>query len=297
VRHPGEVTVRRRAGVDSDDWGSASVGTTMPEVAATFLAEQRLVIIAARDGDDLWPTLLTGRPGFVSVEDASTLTLHAQLPAADPLGRAFGEPAEIGMLAIEPMTRRRMRINGRAQLTDDGLRVVAEQVYSNCPKYIQTRSVWAEGTDAPARPVVSTTLTPYQRDVVARADTFFLATGVAGHGLDASHRGGNPGFVEVHGDRHLSWPDYIGNSMYMSLGNLELDPRAGLLFIDWETGHTLHVSGRGRVDWDADRTARHPGAQRMVDLEIDRVIQVDHRAPLRWRLEKYSRFNPPLTGE
>jgi uncharacterized protein len=93
-------------------------------------------------------------------------------------------------------------------------------------------------------------------------------------------------------DRRLSWPDYVGNSMYMTLGNLELNPAAGLLLVDWDRGNTLQLTGRAEVDWDPARAATMPGAQRVIDYEIESVIQVDAASPQRWRLISTSPFNP-----
>ncbi len=199
------------------------------------------------------------------------------------------------MIAIEPETRRRMRINGRAHMRDHGLLVHADQVFGNCPKYIQTR----RGTLIDPPPVTTratgTRLTEEQVAWVGSADTFFVGTTAPGLGADASHRGGNPGFVDVEPER-LSWPDYLGNSMYMTLGNLALDPRAGLLFIDFDNGDSLHLSGRAKVDWHEARAAARPGAQRIIDMEIDHVVQLDNRVALRWELERLSKFNPPIRG-
>lgn len=296
MRNPGEVVVRRRAGVDADDWGSASVTNTIPEVAAEFLRGQRLLIVSARRDGEIWVTVLHGHPGFVQVVDESTLAITARIPAVDPLGTAFDDRQEIGILAIEPATRRRMRINGHVRAAGNQLLVATDQVYSNCPKYIQTRTITAERATPPGTQVVTPTLTSSQQRWVTSADTFFIGTGASGYGLDVSHRGGNPGFIDVLEPGRIAWPDYTGNSMFMTLGNLELDRHAGLLFIDWERGHTLHVAGRARVDWDEERAARHPGAHRIVDMEVHQVMQIDNRAPLSWQLNKYSRFNPSLRG-
>jgi predicted pyridoxine 5'-phosphate oxidase superfamily flavin-nucleotide-binding protein len=160
-----------------------------------------------------------------------------------------------------------MRVNGHVARTGDGLTITADQVFANCPKYITPREVpppsgVTETGHAPG-------LTDAQRAVVARADTFFVGTHVPGRGADASHRGGPPGFVTVTGPRTLSWPDYRGNAMYLTLGNLELDPACGLLFPDWVGGRPLRLTGRAAVDWDPARAASVPGAERMIDFELD----------------------------
>jgi predicted pyridoxine 5'-phosphate oxidase superfamily flavin-nucleotide-binding protein len=266
VLHQGERAVQRRAGVTADGWGSAGVDPVIPAVAAAFLRQQRLVVIAAVVTDRL--------PG-----------------TDDPLAGRFDTGHDVGMLMIEPPTRRRMRVNGRARRDGDRLVVRTEQVYSNCPKYIQTRDHAADVPAARRSATVGRELTDDQRRWIAGADTFFVGTYAPGHGVDASHRGGNPGFVTVAGSR-LTWPDYVGNSMYMTLGNLHLEPRCGLLFLDWDNGHTLHLTGRAKVDWDPGRAAGVTGAQRLVDFDVERVVQVDGGIPQRWAFGRYSRFNP-----
>ena len=81
------------------------------------------------------------------------------------------------------------------------------------------------------------------------ADTFFLGTSHAQYGTDASHRGGPAGFV--HADANgVRWPDFPGNNMFNSLGNLAVDPAAALLFVDFLSGRTLQLSGAAQVRWD-----------------------------------------------
>ncbi|MEU4511900.1 pyridoxamine 5'-phosphate oxidase family protein [Nonomuraea wenchangensis] len=291
--HRGEHVVQRRAGLTVDGWGSAGVGTTIPQVAADFLGGQRLVVIAAADETGAaWAGALTGPPGFVAVPDDRTIIADRLPGAGDPLAGLFDTERPVGMIAIEPATRRRMRVNGRAH--DDGgrLAIHTEQVYANCPKYIQTRAYADDAPSAARTVLVSGELAAGHRRWIAEADTFFVATYAAGLGADASHRGGNPGFVTVTGDRRLTWPDYVGNGMYMTLGNLELEPRCGLLFLDWESGDTLHLTGRARVDWDPDRAAAVPGAQRLIDFDVEKVVHIAGGVPQRWSFGKYSRFNP-----
>ena len=78
----------------------------------------------------------------------------------------------------------------------------------------------------------------------------------------------------------------------MTLGTLELDSRCGLLFLDWERGDSLQVTGRARVDWSADRAAAVPGAQRLVDFDVERVVHIAGGCSLRWSFGTYFRHNP-----
>lgn len=230
-----------------------------------------------------------GDTGFVTAVGTRTILVNA-VPGA-PLAGLFDAEHDIGMLAIEPWTRRRMRVNGRARRDGDHLVVRTEQVYANCPKYLQKRTITGDLEPGGRTARSGERLSAAQREWIGRADTFFVATHAAGLGTDVSHRGGAPGFVEVVDERRLVWPDYPGNQMYMTLGNLELNPAAGLLFLDWDTGDALHLTGRARVEWDPGDV---PGAQRLVAFEVDRTLEVSGASPLRWAFEEHSRFNPPV---
>ncbi|MFI6785946.1 pyridoxamine 5'-phosphate oxidase family protein [Nonomuraea sp. NPDC050383] len=291
--HPGERSVQRRAGLTADGWGSAGAGAAIPPVAAEFLTQQRLAVIAAADDTGrAWVSVLTGPPGFVTAPDDRSVVADRLPGAGDPLAGLFDAERQVGMLMIEPASRRRMRVNGRARRHGSRLLVRTEQVYANCPKYIQTRAHVDDVPPGSRTALVTDELTAGQQQWIGTADTFFVGTYAEGLGADASHRGGNPGFVTVAGSRRLTWPDYAGNSMYMTLGNLELEPRCGLLFLDWENGHTLHLTGRARIDWDPERAAGVPGAQRLIDFDVERAVQIPGGIPQRWSFGKYSRFNP-----
>jgi hypothetical protein len=96
----------------------------------------------------------------------------------------------------------------------------------------------------------------------------------------------------VLGPDRLEFPDYAGNNMFNSLGNLELSPRAGLLFLDFERGGTLQLSGEARATWEPGRLARFPGARRVLEFQVAQVREVSGISPLRWRFLEPSRFNP-----
>ncbi|MFG3705952.1 pyridoxamine 5'-phosphate oxidase family protein [Micromonospora sp. NPDC047670] len=296
--HPGELAAQRRAGVaEQAEYSRLAIGTTLPPPAMRFLTEQPMIVIGGADDDGrMWASLLTGPPGFISAPDERTIDVDTRPVPGDPLAPVLARPAQVGTIAIEAGTRRRMRLNGVSHPRPGGLRVTAEQVYANCPKYIQQRTPHRVAEARPAAPpVVGATLTPTQQQTVRRADTFFVATRSAAGACDASHRGGNPGFVRVLSPARLRWPDYIGNAMLMTLGNLQQDPAAGLLLVDWSTGTTLHLTGTAEVDWEP--AVAMPGAQRAVDFHLERVVQIDHASPLVWSAPTYSRFNPTLDPE
>lgn len=307
--HAGELAVQARAGRPQvSERNGRTIGREIPPAAAAFLAAQPLLVLGASDADGaVWCTMLTGAPGFARALGPSRARIDALAAHGDPLAdvlRPGAQDVQVGLLGIAPRTRRRMRLNGTAAVDAHGLTVDAEQVYANCPKYIQVRDgatdapTASDGSggngDAPPRVTRATTLADADVALLRAADTFFVAT-AAGPGApaDASHRGGSPGFLQVHDERRLSWPDYVGNAMYMTLGNLEAHPPAGLLVVDWERGDALHLTGTGTTDWDPERAAEIPGAQRVVDFAVDQVVRRPAALPLRWTLEERSRVNPP----
>ncbi len=223
------------------------------------------------------------------------MTVAAHPAEADPLAAALARPAEVGTVALDPAARRRMRVNGRSAPDGrGGLVIAAEQVYANCPKYIQRRHpLDRPGAGAPRRVAAGPLLSTAQQLLLSTADTFFVATAGPDGRTDASHRGGNPGFLRVLGPDRLRWPDYAGNNMFMTLGNLEFDPRAGLLVPDWETGGALLVTGEARTDWSDPAAAGLPGAERVVDLTVTGVVELADATPLSWTEPEYSPANPP----
>jgi uncharacterized protein len=206
----------------------------------------------------------------------------------------------MGMLAIELASRKRIRLNGRAEFDEnEHIWFRTSEVWANCPKYIQSREIKTRAT--PEKPVSSSrhhALTPEQTKWIEQADTFFIATYFAQKGADASHRGGMPGFVKVLNQNKLVFPDYSGNQMFQTLGNLAVNPNAGLVFIDFETGSTLQLSGKTEIGWGEADTARFNGAERVIYFEIgeigeiDQIIETRNALPLRGQLLNYSHFNP-----
>jgi hypothetical protein len=292
--HEGEREVQRRAGVaDMAARIGNSIHAEIPSRAREFLGEQPFLVLASRDAEGrIWASAITGEPGFLDAPDARTLAIAAAPAPGDPLASALAVGAPLGALVIDPETRRRLRINGVVAAVGPPLRLTVGECFGNCPKYIQQRELRPAGSAAGAAMQRGTSLSLAQQERIARADTFFIASQHPRTGLDVSHRGGNPGFVDVVDETHLAWPDYTGNAMFQTLGNLTSEPRAGLLFIDFASGDVLQLSGRGRVDFDPQRARRYAGAERVVDFAIDEVRDTPAMVPLRAGPPAYSPYNP-----
>lgn len=303
--HAGEIAAQARAGVRAmAERVGRSIHDGLAPAAAAFLAEQPFLVLGGTDAEGaVWASWLEGSPGLVAATDAHTLVVTPPPVPEDPLAPL--PPGDLpvqpraAILAIDFATRRRLRVNGTWIPSDDTqLRLRAEQVYWNCPKYIQRRLPLAPaGASAPVPASRrARVLAPRERRLVASADTFFIATLAPSAGADVSHRGGEPGFVQVgrEGDADvLTFPDYSGNTMFNTLGNLLAEPRAGLLFVDFRRGTTLQVSGTAEVLWDGAGVEGFPGAERAVRVRVEQVRTREHATRLRWRLVERSPFNPP----
>lgn len=296
IYHNGELAVQAQAGVQKTAQRVGnSIRDFIPPVAQIFLHNQTMVVIGSSDeAGHLWASLLTGAPGFMQVLDPHTLQLDATSVLDDLLFENVRANSNVGLIAIEFASRQRMRLNGNAQVqSDNTLLIQAQQVYSNCPKYTQARKL-----DMPmqAQPAVvanrTTSLTDAQRALITQADTFFIATAHPQGGTDASHRGGNPGFVTAIDENTLVWPDYAGNMMFNTLGNIAVNPHTGLLFLDFEQGNLLQLSGTAEIIWEETKIAQYTGAERLVTFRIEQVIEKEGVLPFKWQFESYSPYNP-----
>ncbi|MBW2275355.1 MAG: pyridoxamine 5'-phosphate oxidase family protein [Deltaproteobacteria bacterium] len=291
--HEGERAVQQRLGVREaiEPWARKVVRPFLPDEFRTFFAELPFVVAAARDEQGRpWATIVAGRPGFVASPDPRTLVIDTGLVPGDALEDALRPGTDVGLLGIELETRRRNRANGQVRRNaDDGLWLDIDQSFGNCPQYISQRA-WqpaAEPTQPPP-PKVQERLDTHQIRSIGEADTFFIATGHRGEGedwtfgMDASHRGGPPGFVHVEDDRTLVIPDYAGNNHFNTIGNLMLDPRAGLLFVDFEVGSLLQLTGRTEIEWGKEEAMRFPGARRLIRFHLEESVELEAALPIRW---------------
>jgi len=282
--HEGEHAVQSQLGVRQaiEPWARKVIRPFMPQQHRDFYTQLPFVVASARDaGDRQWVTLLAGPPGFIQSPDSRGLQFAALPHPGDALADALQPGTDLGLLGIELETRRRNRVNGRVGvLREDGFRFDVGQAFGNCPQYITERA-WRQVDVTPEE--ASTTRQQYldagMQRWISKADTFFIGSGYRGDGtandafgMDASHRGGAPGFVRVLSNTRLVFPDYAGNNHFNTIGNLVLDPRVGLLFVDFESGSLMQITGRATIDFDSEEVTRHPDAQRLVIIDIEEIF-------------------------
>jgi len=299
--HCGEIAVQQRVGESAIAERNGSViSDTIMAGAIPFLAQQPMVVLGTigRDGS-VWASMLFGERGFVAAPTNQRVQIDAgrsfSVPG-DPLWGNIATSPEVGMITLELATRRRLRINGRLTRAGDIADFAVRQAYPNCPKYIQRRQfVGVESERRDGAVSRGSALGGREIAMLRQADTLFIATLHDATGLDCSHRGGNPGFIEVQGSDTIRVPDYAGNSMYNTLGNLELDPRAGVVVADFDAGEILQLSGEVKIEWDIPGTDEQTtGTRRFWKMKIVQWIRSVMPAKPRWEYIDPSPFNPEV---
>lgn len=272
--HPGEREVQQRAGVreEAEKRGQRMLTADLNPKQMQFFRQLPFLVSAHTDTDGQpWASLVTGQPGFVAIDEDRyhcALTLPA---TGNPNGVNLRAGSNIGLLGIELSTRRRNRLNGTVFAADEGRwRILIEQGYGNCPKYINERPWPTELFTRGYRLEEQAGLSDAARALATATDTFFIATSsgpatpdmttrASAWGADISHRGGEPGFLRSE-DQQLVFEDFPGNNMFNTLGNIIRYPRCGLLILDFASGDILQLAARGGVE--------HRDDGRAVRLEV-----------------------------
>ncbi|SHH71240.1 pyridoxamine 5'-phosphate oxidase family protein [Massilia sp. CF038] len=265
--HPGELRAQHLAGVVGN---GAGIRAFMPEQHRLFFEAQACMFVATIDANGQpRAQVLHGSPGFVHTPDDVSLTIATEA--------RFTPGSPIGLLGLDFSNRRRNRANGVVRSSVPGQLVLdLRESFGNCPRYISLRDLHL-AAPAPGPVTHFAGLDPAAAALVAQADTFFIATSGGVHGVDISHRGGAPGFVRIDGTS-LQVPDYAGNRFFNTLGNLVLDARAALLFLDFARGDVLELQGSVSISWQQD------GAAQVRSWRFDCRAGTLARAalPLRW---------------
>ena len=294
--HAGEQALQH----DTGAFGTLSVAGPrvirdhMPDQHRTFFEQLPWLVVGALDSTGQpWAWALAGPPGFMQSPDPHRLVVNAPVATRGTQAGVLEPGAPVGLLGIEPHTRRRNRMNGVVQAADDaGFSVRVGQSFGNCPRYIQAREPQWAGPWAPGPLQEAADVDDAARTLIGQADTFFIATAhpdagrqsAVAHGVDVSHRGGRPGFVRWASDGTLQVPDYSGNHFFNTLGNLLLQPRCGLLFVDFDSGTLVQLAARAELVMDGPALRDHAGAQRLLVLHVLAMRRSVAALPLRWGL-------------
>lgn len=299
--HEGELRVQRLADEESmADRNGNIIADRIMGGALPFLTQQSMAVFGSRDGQGrLWASMQFGSRGFMKSADGRNVEFDLSQMAIqehDPFWRNIEANSTVGMLAIELGSRRRIRINGDINRSaENTLQLGVRESFPNCPKYITRRIVKTVVTGEPVKSEMNSgrVLGPDQEDLLERGDVLFIATAHPTRGADASHRGGNPGFIEVLDEKTLRIPDYAGNSMFNTLGNLVVEPLAGLVVPDFEHRRALQLTGRAEVLFNgADPVNATGGTHRFLVFHIDEWLQLALPVGVKTEFVDYSPFNP-----
>ncbi len=304
--HSGERALQANVGVAErmETLGKRVIRDYMPDQHREFYEHLPYLILGAVDNEGWpWATLLDAQPGFIQSPDARRLDISRRPDAEDPVGAGVASGAAVGMLGIDLHTRRRNRLNGHiSDLWENGFSVSVEHAFGNCPQYIQLRAL--KPLPSPTQRPAAQRLSALDDAAIATlrgADTFFVASYVdlesaqPHRSVDVSHRGGQPGFVRVEGDV-LTIPDFAGNLFFNTLGNFQLNPRAGLLFVDFQTGELLQVAGTVTLILDGPEIAAFQGAERLWQVRVEQVVRRPAALRSRWEFQGWSP-NSLMTGD
>ncbi len=310
--HEGELRVQEATGERAIAERTARMlSNAVPPAPAAFLAQQRMLVLSSvDDAGAVFASLIFGEQGFASVAGGDVVVLDRRrswIAPGDAVVGNLGVGAALGMLAIELGSRRRYRINGFVSSSnEERVEVSVREAYVNCPKYIQRRHLVELDAPSPSSALGASgaRLDPERMALVRRADTMFVASRHPTRGADASHRGGEPGFLEVRDERTIRVPEYAGNGLYNTLGNLMVSSAAGLAIVDFEGGRVLQLTGHANVVLEPPHGALESAAGphcetgadtgRYWDFEISRFAELLLPKTFRWELLDRSPFNPPL---
>jgi ferredoxin-NADP reductase/predicted pyridoxine 5'-phosphate oxidase superfamily flavin-nucleotide-binding protein len=307
VWHEGETLLQQKVGVAER---MASVGQRvirdfMPDQHRDFYAQLPFIVVGSVDSrGDAWATFLEGRPGFMSSPSSTVLNIAAKRHASDPASAGMSDGQPIGLLGMEMHTRRRNRMNGIVSSSPKGFGVDVDQSFGNCPRYIQLRDF--EFVRDPGEAFSGTVedlpaLDDAARSMITAADAFFVSSYADRDDrrqVDVSHRGGKAGFVRVADDGTLTIPDFDGNLFFSTLGNILLNGKAGLLFVDYANGDMLQMTGDAEIILDSPEIAAFQGAERLWTFKARRIVRRRNALALRWsfREDGWS-ANALMTGD
>lgn len=290
--HPGELTVQTRAGVKEKmaSLGPRLIRAYMPDQHREFFASLPMVIAGSEDEcGNLWASPLFGNPGFIRSPSSQRLTIDTSGSYSDTILPHLHVNCQVGLLGIDLETRRRNRVNGSVVKRDQHqVAIDVQQSFGNCPQYIQQRRLQVQPQVGKVTTECFNNWSSEFLAFITNADTCFIASTCVSeradnsYGMDVSHRGGHPGFIGVDDHNRLIIPDYPGNSFFNTIGNLTVDARAGLLFLDFSGGNIITLTMTAEVIWKTDDSILCGDHDRVIRLSLKEGYVIHNALPYRW---------------
>lgn len=167
-----------------------------------------------------------------------------------------------------------------------------DSMYHDGMRQLQDRRDTRRIADRLEEKIVHTAFTDNDRAFIQRCPMFFVATADASGRPDCSYKGGQPGFVRVLDERTLAFPDYDGNGMYRSWGNLLVNPHVGLLFVDFEKQKRLRVNGTAQISAEDPLRDSYPGSVFVIRVAAERIFPACPRYIHKLQLVEFSAYVP-----
>lgn len=257
VFHEGQLAVQRITGEEEiAKMRIPMISSMLHPRSIAFIEHQVLAFLGTEDATGaLWLSLLVGERGFISVPSLQEIKMNlAQIKSSkeDIFFQNIKTKSTVGILFHEAARRARYRAWGNVQETEGHLSFDIKMGYPSCPKHIQREQIEVseKPVDLSPQHVNGTTLGEEEKAWILGSHTFFITTQTKKGDIESSHRGGDPGFIEILENGSIRVPDYLGNSMFSTLGNIYENPKAALLFIDYTKGETLQLSGIAELQFD-----------------------------------------------
>ncbi|KAH8811284.1 oxidoreductase FAD/NAD(P)-binding protein [Xylogone sp. PMI_703] len=292
--------------------------------AGYMVRQAPLLALGAVDAQNRpWTSVWGGMQGFAAPVAESTIGISTAVDARyDPVVQTLlgesgdgeviqpkGKGKMVGGLTIDLEYRSRVKLYGRMKagvLTADEknegvgeaqLLVRIDESLGNCPKYLNKKRI-IPSIPTPKLISDSPQLPPQAVSLLEKADLFFISSSNGQKDMDTNHRGGPPGFVRVvSNDKDgavIVYPEYSGNRLYQTLGNLQTTPLAGLAVPDFDTGDVLYLTGRTEILVNQDAAAVLPRSNLAVKITITSSRFVQTGLPFRGIGGERSPYNPAV---
>ncbi|MBU3015074.1 pyridoxamine 5'-phosphate oxidase family protein [Poseidonibacter lekithochrous] len=251
IFHEGEYHIQEVMSVTkSADALSSMIKDTIPKIASYFLEDLNFCVLTlGTKNDNIFTSVVYDNKSFIKIISQNSFSINLKNKSHIPDIFFKQRLVNIGIIGLEFSSAKRIRINGKAKIINSEIIVLIDEIYSNCPKYIKKRFLQKQMKPLDT-PIIENELELNQNliNVITNSDTFFLASGHKGKGLDVSYKGGEKGFVKVNSSTQLSFDDLPGNNLYNTLGNIYTNPYINMFFIDFENNNTYNILGNANIE-------------------------------------------------